>query len=63
MDEMEPRFDWNHLSVFQKEVADARQFAWRHNISWLLHVCNDVADVVNEYYTRFLPAVSQQVSE
>lgn len=46
-----------HLKEFQRIVADARQYAFWRRSRWLMGVCNDFADVVNDYYTETLPGL------
>ena len=50
-----PTFTHFHLPTLQSMVAEARQYAFWRRSRWLEGVCNDFADVVNEYYTETLP--------
>jgi len=52
-----PTFTHFHLPDFQRIVAEARQYAFWRRSRWLEGVCNDFADVVNEYYTETLPGL------
>ena len=52
-----PTFTHFHLPEFQSIVSEARAYAFWNRSRWLQGVCNDFADVVNDYYTETLPGL------